>query len=406
MTGNLTITNALVFDGTSPDLVEGTIEVRDGSIATIGGASSGERVVDAGGRVVMPGLIDAHFHAYGITLNGFFNDHAPLSYVALVGATRVRAALRRGFTTVRDVAGGDKGFAMALDKQVIEGPRYLYTGPALSQTGGHGDPRSDEMELDFCGGHSNQIVDGVADLRRVVRDRFRTGAHAIKIMASGGVISPVDPLEIPQYSADEIQAVADEAARRGSYVAAHAYSAEAVQHAVANGVRSIEHGNLMDADAARAMAATGSTLVPTLIAYDAMRRRGAELGLPETAQHKNKEVFASGQRAIELARDAGVRIAYGSDLLGGLEEEQLNGLRLQAEILGNLETLKSATSVGAGLIGRSDLGGVSENAVADLLILDGNPLDDIDVLVDADRPRTVVQAGHVVFDSLELEGTE
>ncbi|QPZ38136.1 metal-dependent hydrolase family protein [Paramicrobacterium chengjingii] len=400
MTANLTIINALLFDGTSEDLNEGTLHVRDGKIVDGGDAAPDASVIDAGGRVVMPGLIDAHFHAYGITLNGFFNDHAPLSYVALVGSTRLRSSLHRGFTTVRDVAGGEKGIAMALERSVIDGPRYLYTGPALSQTGGHGDPRSDDMQLDFCRGHSNQIVDGVSDLRKVVRERFRTGAHAIKIMASGGVISPVDPLEIPQYSAEEIQAVADEATRRGSYVAAHAYSAEAVRHAVANGVRSIEHGNLMDAGAAEMMASTESVLVPTLIAYDAMKRRGAELGLPASAQKKNKEVFASGQKAIELAQRAGVEIAYGSDLLGDLEGEQLNGLRLQAEILGNVETLRSATSVGSRLIRRDDLGNLDVNSVADVLILDGNPLDDLGALVDSDRPRTVVQGGRVVFDSL------
>jgi len=402
MTGNLTIRNALLFDGSSNDLVEGDVHIRDGKIVETSPATPDETTIDARGRFVMPGLIDSHFHAYGITLNGFFNDHAPLSYIALVGATRMRPALERGFTTVRDVAGGDNGFAMALDRGVISGPRYLYTGPALSQTGGHGDPRSAEMELEFSRGHSNEIVDGVADLQRAVRDRFRTGAHAIKIMASGGVISPVDPLEIPQYSAEEIQAVADEATRRGSYVAAHAYSAEAVRHSVVNGVRSIEHGNLIDAEAAETMAAAGSMLVPTLIAYDAMRRRGAELGLPDVAQEKNKEVFAAGQHAIELAKNAGVDIAYGSDLLGALEQEQLNGLRLQSEILGEVETLRSVTSVGARLLQRDDLGNLKAGSIGDVLILDGNPLESLDALVETDRPRTVVQSGNVVFDGLGL----
>ena len=219
-----------------------------------------------------------------------------------------------------------------------------------------------------------EVVDGVDALRRAARERLRSGAHAIKIMASGGVISPSDPLRVPQYSPEEIRVVAEEATRRGSYVAAHAYSAEAIAVAVANGVRSIEHGNLLDAPTAAVMAERGAFLVPTLVTYDAMERRGAELGLAPVARAKNREVLDAGRTAIGLAREAGVRIGFGTDLMGALDDEQLHGLRLQAEVEGPLALLRAATSVNAELLGRDDLGRIGPGAVADLLVLDGDPL--------------------------------
>ena len=238
-----------------------------------------------------------------------------------------------------------------------------------------------------------EVVDGVDALRRAARERLRSGAHAIKIMASGGVISPSDPLRVPQYSPEEIRVVAEEATRRGSYVAAHAYSAEAIGVAVANGVRSIEHGNLLDAPAAALMAERDAFLVPTLVTYDAMERRGAELGLAPVAQAKNREVLDAGRTAIRLAREAGVRIGFGTDLMGSLDDEQLHGLRLQAEVEGPLALLRAATSVNAELLGRDDLGRIGPGAVADLLVLDADPLRDPSVLWGDPNRRAVFQGG-------------
>jgi imidazolonepropionase-like amidohydrolase len=229
-----------------------------------------------------------------------------------------------------------------------------------------------------------------------VRERFRRGAHAIKIMTSGGVMSLADPIRIPQYSAEEVQAVTAEAARRGSYVAAHAYSPEAIRHSVENGVRTIEHGNLLDEETAKVMAEGGAFLVPTLACYDAMNRRADEVGMSAVSRQKNLEVLESGQHAVELARAAGVPIAFGTDLMGQLEDEQLNGLRLQAEVGGIWAALASATSVNAELIGRPDLGRVAEGCVADLLILDGSVADDPSVVWAPGTERTIVQAGRVL----------
>lgn len=390
---SMTITNALVFDGTSSELVEGSITIVDGVVQEIGRATAGGRTIDAGGRVVVPGLIDAHFHAYAISLEGMKNERAPLSYSALAGARRLRSALSRGFTTVRDVAGGDIGLSNAIEQGLVVSPRYLFTGPALSQTGGHGDPRSADVDVCFSHGHVCEIVDGVDNLRKAVRERFRTGSHAIKIMASGGVMSLTDPLRLPQYSAEEIRAVTDEAARRGSYVAAHAYSPEAIQHAVLNGVRSIEHGNLLDAETAQLMVRNDSYLVPTLVAADAMERRGEEAGLNAVSQSKNAELLTAGKEALSLAHAAGVNIGFGSDLMGPLEDDQLIGVRLQIEVLGVLQALRAMTAVNADLLQDPTLGRLAPGSVGDAVILDGNPFDDPAALWDESRPRVVIMAG-------------
>jgi imidazolonepropionase-like amidohydrolase len=393
----LSITDVTVFDGVSDALSEGPVHIVDGRIAAVGGpAQPADRVIDGRGGCVLPGLIDAHCHAYGIDLDLLALESRPQSYVALAAARRLALALRRGFTTVRDPAGGDAGIARAISEGLIPSPRYLWTGPALSQTGGHGDVRAADSEVCGCAAHVVEVVDGVDPLRRAVRERFRRGAHAIKILASGGVVSLTDPIRVPQYSGEEIRAVTAETARRGSYVAAHAYSPEAIQHAVANGVRSIEHGNLLDAATAAVMAAAGAFLVPTLAAYEAIERRGAELGMAAISRQKNREVLDAGREAVGLARAAGVQVGFGTDLMGALEDEQLNGLRLQIELDGVLMALRSATSVNAELIGRPDLGRVREGCVADLLVVAGNPVEDPSLIWSEGTERIVIQGGTIV----------
>lgn len=395
MSGSLTVVNALVFDGESADLIEADLRVVNGTIAEIGpGLRAGDGpVVDAGGNVVTPGFIDAHFHAYGIDLNMLRMEASPRSYVALLGAVRLRRALQRGFTAVRDVAGGDIGLARAIREDLLPSPRYFYSGPALSQTGGHGDPRDANLDL-CCGSHVGvEVVDGVDALRTAVRERLRTGAHAIKIMASGGVVSLTDPIRVPQYSAEEIRVVADEASRRGSYVAAHAYSPESIMHAVGNGVRSIEHGNLMEAETARFMADHDAVLVPTLVTYLAMRDEGAQLGMADVAMQKNAEVLEAGKRAIEMATAAGVVVGFGTDLMGSLESEQLRGLQAQHEVQGTLELLRSVTSRNADVLRMPELGRLRVGSVGDMVLLEGNPFERPDVLWERSEGRVVIKAG-------------
>ncbi|MXY75908.1 MAG: amidohydrolase family protein [Acidimicrobiia bacterium] len=387
--------DGLVFDGVGPEPVECPIHTEAGRIVSLEGPPpGGARVVNAKGRLVTPGLIDAHLHAYTVSVDLLENEALPMSYVATKAARRLEGALRRGFTTVRDVAGGDIGLRMAIEDGLIDGPRYFFTGPGLTQTGGHGDARPGHLAIDVLGHHVGEIADGVDALLRAVRERFRTGAHAIKIFTSGGVASPTDPLRSRQYSAEEVRAVCDEASRRDSYVAAHAYSPEAIAHSVTNGVRTIEHGNLLDQQTAELMAERGAYLVPTLIAYDAMGRRGPGLGLSPVSERKNREVLEAGLSSIGIARRAGVRIGLGTDLVGDLEDEQLLEFRNRCEVDTVGDVLRSATSVNASILRRPDLGVIREGAIADLVVLGGNPFERTDVLWSPDR--LVIRSGEVV----------
>lgn len=395
----LTVRDArLIGSDAATDIVleDGLISSISSADTTRGSTSRDGAVVEAEGATVIPGLIDAHFHAYGVGLDNLSINAFPLSFVAVKGATRCGAALARGFTTVRDVAGGDAGLARAISDGVFPAPAYLFTGPALSQTGGHGDEHPGMLDLCSGHGHMGEVVDGVDEVRRAVRQRFRMGAHAIKVMASGGVVSPTDPIRLGQYSDEELAAIVDEARRRDSYVAAHVYPADLVRRVVALGVRSVEHGNLLDEAAAAEMAQAGAFLVPTLIAYDAMRRRGAEAGLSEDGQAKNQEVLERGQEAVRIALAAGVRVGFGTDLMGDLEDEQLSGLRLQTEAAGLEQTLRSATEVNAELLRLPDRGRVAEGLRGDLVVLPGR-LEDDPALLWEERPgRTIIQAGRVV----------
>ncbi|GAA1776118.1 amidohydrolase family protein [Leucobacter iarius] len=391
-TGSLNIVGAHVWDGEA--FVDREVHIIEGHVAD--GPAEGAETLDAAGRWLVPGLIDAHFHAYATSMDGMENERGPLSFTAINGTRRLERALRRGFTTVRDVAGGDIGLARAIDADLFDAPRYHFTGPALSQTGGHGDPRAPHIDVCFSHGHMCQVVDGVENLRLAVRDRLRTGAHAIKIMTSGGVFSLADPLPIPQYSPEEVRVVTEEAKRRGSYVAAHAYSSEAVLHSIENGVRSIEHGNLIDSATAVRMAELDAFLVPTLAAYDAMDRRGAGIGLNAISLAKNAEVLSRGQEAVRIALAAGVRVGFGTDLMGDLEDDQLRGVRLQIEASGAAATLRAMTEVNAELIGDPALGHLGTGAYGDALLLSADPIAEPAALWEEDARVSVVRGGRVV----------
>ena len=393
-TGSLTITGAQVWAGEERGFVARDLTIVDGRVAER--ADSAAEVLDCSGKWIVPGLIDAHFHAYALSMDGFENERGPLSFAALNGALRLGKALQRGFTTVRDVAGGDIGLKRAVDGGMISSPRYFFTGPALSQTGGHGDPRSEQVDVCFGHGHMCEVVDGVDALRLAVRNRLRTGSHAIKVMTSGGVFSLTDPVSVPQYSAEELRAVSDEATRRGSYVTAHSYSVESVMHSIENGVGCIEHGNLIDSATAAEMAKRGTHLVPTLAAYDAMSRRGQSLGLNEISLAKNELVLSHGQEAAQMALAAGVTVGFGTDLMGDLEDEQLQGVRLHIEAIGAAAAIVSMTAGNARIMGETNLGHLDTGAYGDALILNGNPLEEASAMWEQDARHAVVQGGRVM----------
>jgi imidazolonepropionase-like amidohydrolase len=377
-------------------LIEGerVKEVADRSIK-----SAAATRIDLAGRTLMPGLIDAHLHVFLNEVNIGSLDAVPLTLLAINGAIALKASLMRGFTSVRDTAGGDFGIKAAAERGLIDAPRLFISGQALSQTGGHGDFRKRtqlSLGCDCCSGlsYTARIADGVPDVIKATRDELRKGADFIKIMVSGGVASQADPLESLQYRMDEIEAAVEEATNWGKYVAAHAYSAQAVMRAVSAGVRTIEHGNLIDEPTAATMARKGAYLVPTLIAYDSMRRRGREYGLSEYSLQKNEVVLAAGLRSLELARNAGVKIGFGTDLLGQLQNDQCREFLLRAELMKPADIIHSATIVNAEIVQRAgELGELKPGALADLLVVDGNPLAGLGLFQDEGKHLSAIMKG-------------
>lgn len=380
-------------------VVEGGVirAVEDGRVVI----GDGDDVIEGGGLTALPGLIDCHVHVTAVVADLSELRNMSPSYAALKTAAVLRGMLRRGFTTVRDAAGADYGLAAAIDEGLVQGPRVLYGGPALSQTGGHGDIRAvgDRAPWDGFRFPSHAVIcDGVAEVRRASRHVLRTGAHHIKLMVSGGVASPTDRVESTQFSADEVRAAVEEAAAVGRYVMAHAYTGEAVTRAVGQGVRSIEHGNLIDDAACEAMAAQGSYLVPTLVTYRALADEGVAQGLSATSREKVDHVLESGLRALERASRFGVKIGFGTDLLGEMHRHQAEEFAIRADVMSPLEVLRSATTTAAELVGMSDrIGRLSPGLVADIILVDRNPLEDVSVLANPrDHLKVILKGGRVV----------
>ena len=328
---------------------------------------------------LIPGFIDTHVHLAAVTadLAGLTRKHQ--SYVACAALAEAKASLRRGFTTVRDAGGADHGVAAAAaDGLLGVCPRILFAGRALSQTGGHADWRGPGQQCACAcidGSGLGRVCDGEAECRKAARDELRKGAHAIKIMAGGGVSSPTDKLEDLQFSEGEISAIVDEAKRKGTYVFAHAYTAEAIRRCVKLGVKSIEHGNVLDEAAAKEMSKAGAFLSQTNITYVALKEEGGSGGMPASMLQKVGKLAEQGRAAIALAKEHGVQITYGSDLLGKARRRQLEGFgQLLDSGLTPAEALASATSVGAALVGL-EAGTIAAGKLADLCLLRVNPLE-------------------------------
>lgn len=399
------------LDPRRDELVDGLeVLVEDGTIKEVSdrpiGASMATRI-PIGDRTLMPGLIDAHIHIVLTEVNLSLLADAPLTLLAAKGSVAMRDMLMRGFTTLRDVGGADWGMKAAVEEGLFEGPRLYIAGQPLSQTGGHADHRR-RTQTSFgcacCNGlnWTSRVADGVPDVIKAVRDELRKGADHIKLMVSGGVASQADPLESLQFRVDEIEAAVEEATRWGSYVAAHAYSAKAITRAVTAGVRTIEHGNLIDPPTASLMAERGAYLVPTLVAYDSLKKRGPQFGLSEYSLAKNETVLAAGLSSLETARTAGVKIGFGSDLLGQLQTDHCNEFTIRAEAMAPREVIRSATLVNAEIVRQEGrLGEIVAGAEADLLVVDGDPYRDLGVFQsDGSRIAAIMARGRFVKNTL------
>ncbi len=361
-------------------------------------------VIDLGGRTLMPGLIDLHQHIIGETLPMY---HKMLPSLLTARSSQVLLGmLARGFTTIRDAGGADYGHKRAVELGMFAGPRLFVSGRVISQTGGHGDSRSpaDTREPPLCCAQFSgvgRIADGVPEVRKAVRDEIRMGADQIKVMAGGGIASQSDPIDHLQYSMEELEAMVDEATRSHTYVMAHVYSAEGVRRCVQAGARTIEHGNLIDEPTAKMMAGAGTYLVPTLIAYRAIKEDGPNLGFSETSMQKVDEVLSAGTRSLELALAAGVKIGFGTDV-PRCPERQSEEFLIRSQVLTSADIIRSATVTAAEIL-RCDgkLGVICPGAYADMLAIDGNPFEDIKLLTgQGDHMSLIVANGRVMKNSL------
>ena len=409
--------NARIFDGTSADCAEGMfVRVADGFIQEVSAQPirvDDARVIDVAGRTLMPGLIDAHIHAFASDVAVQKIEAFGEAYRTAHAVRMLTHALNCGFTTVRDIGGGNYSLFRALADGLVVGPRFLYAGKILSMTGGHGDMRQIEERPRYqavCGCGDSRIfntfavlADGVDACIRAARDELRQGAHCIKIMGSGGVASPTDPIWMNQYREDEIRAIVNECTERRTYVSSHCHPASAVRRSVAFGVRSIEHATLIDDDTARFVAERGAYIVPTMAVIFALAEHGRQLGFPPQSQEKMDFAFKSALTGLDSMRRANVKVCYGTDLLGSTYTQQCREFTLRSEVFTPLELLRQATSVPAEMMMmEGQIGCIAPGAHADLLVVEGDPLTDISLLAaDGRNLRFIVRAGIVVKNELK-----
>ena len=395
------IKNAAILDVDAGSLSsECDVLVAGGRIAEVDSdARTADRVIDLKGQTLMPGLCDAHVHVI-VPMNSFalLTKWSPF-YTAIRAMPILNGMLMRGFTTVRDAGGADFGLARAVEEDLIPSPRILYSGKALSQSGGHGDMRGPgETAYDdhYYVPSLGRICNGVAEVRSAARDELRRGAHQVKLMVGGGIASYTDPIHFVQFSKEEIRAAVEEAENASTYVMAHAYTNRCIRHAVESGVRSIEHGNFLDDDTARLMRKADAYLVPTLSAYTTMWDEGLEVGMPSELHAKIKSVLDVGPQQLEVAARHGVPMVYGTDLIGPLHRHQSLEFRIRGEVLPAAEVIRHATCNAAALFNMQDrIGRVKQGLLADLIAVQGNPLDDLGLLQAPEKLSLIMKEGRI-----------
>jgi imidazolonepropionase-like amidohydrolase len=406
----LILRNAALLDAAAAERRPGMCVVIEGDrvreIAEHVRPGPGDQQIDLGGRTLMPGLIDAHVHAIGVTTDLHALALMPPYLVAAKAMKLLQGMLDRGFTSVRDAGGADWGLAEAVRLGHFAGPRMFVSGLALAQTGGQGDFRGREelyLGCPCCRATRSlsRVVDGVDEVRKAVREELRKGADQIKIMAAGGMVSRI-PIHRPHFSMSELRAAVEEATAADTYVMAHAYESHAVRRCVEAGVKSIEHGNLIDSPTAQLMAERGVYVVPTMSVYEGYHKHGHELGFTQKVIDQFAELMKSAVTGLDAARSAGVRIGHGSDLEGILHQYQSREFLLKAQVMTPHEAIVSATATNADLIGhKGELGIIAENALADLIVVDGDPLKNLELLGDQGAHiLLILQGGRIYRDRL------
>lgn len=400
------LVGATLVDGTGADPVDAvTIEVEHGGITGIAPAVSatGPDVVDLSGLTVMPGLIDAHCHHGIVDVHGA--DHSSLAEIAGLVAANLGRTLDEGFTTCREMGGLDGGFARAVERGLVRGPRLFTSGPLLCTTGGHGD-----LDPPFLAHrvHTHDRVpglvqkgtpvDGVDAMRRAARQAFRHGATHLKLCISGGVVSISDRMEDVQFSFDEMRAAVEEAEVRRTYVAAHAHNTDAIRLGLRAGIRSFEHATFLDEETAQLLAAAGAAVVPTLTV--ARRWVNDSSDVPPESRHRIASLEAGMANAVRLAVRFGITMGSGSDLIGPEQAGRGEEIGIKADLIGPMAAIVSATATNARVLGAADrIGSVEVGKVADLIAVDGDPLEEPWLLADPRRVVLVVKDGRIVKDT-------
>lgn len=411
----IVFTNLLLFDGSSASLRGGLHLLVEGNLIKQIAAGDptppeGARVIDCGGRVVMPGLIDAHWHTIFAALSPPVLFASDIGYIFLAASAEAERTLMRGFTTVRDLGGPSFALKQAIDDGLASGPRIYPSGAMITTTGGHGDmrplsdlPRSPGGPLSYMErtGAAN-IADSADEVRLRVREQLLQGASQIKLVGGGGVASPRTTLDMFTFSEPELRAGVEATSDRNTYVAVHAYPPAQIRRAIAAGVQCIEHGHLMDEATAKLMAEKGIWLSTQPFVSD-------DDALPQVGQSRINllQMIAGTQTVYPLAKEHKIKTAFGTDLLFSSTITQRQGLMLThlTRWYGNAEILQMATSVNAELLAMSGprnpypgkLGVIEEGALADLLVIDGNPLDDIALLAKPDRSLMVIMKDGKVY---------
>jgi imidazolonepropionase-like amidohydrolase len=401
--------NASVLDPERGELSEGqSVVVEDGRVADVGAGLTGPgdaTVLDVAGQTVMPGLIDAHTHPAIVDQELFDMAEWPPTYVAARASRVLKGMLMRGFTSIRDVGAGEMGLARAIEEDYFPGPRLFYGGKQLSQTGGAGDWRAPFRRVyddNYYSPAIGVICDGVPEVRRAVREEVRRGAHHIKVYLSGAVDSPSDRVDSTQFSLEELHAIVEEATAANIYVTGHAYTSRAINRGLECGVRCIEHGNLMDESSIPLFQKYGAFYVPTIVTYHVLKMRAQEGVLSQEISGKLEEVIHGAIGALEMAHKAGLPIVYGTDLFADMHDYQLQEFIIRSEVQPPADMIRAATSTAARLLRREgELGVVAPGALADLLVIDGNPLDDIRVLTTPEQTlKLIMKEGKIYKNEL------
>ncbi|MCX5918403.1 MAG: amidohydrolase family protein, partial [Deltaproteobacteria bacterium] len=399
--------NAVIIDGTGADPVSnGTVVVEGDRIKEVlrgspGRVPSDAQTVDCRNQTLLPGLIDGHVHLSAVDANIMEQQRLYHPSMLVIRTLKViQEALDQGFTTVRDAGGADAGYREAQRQGLIPGPRMFVSGCALSQTGGHGDfrlPTEIRSPSQDLAGVATRICDGVDEVRRGAREQLRRGADFIKVMGGGGCMSPSDEIDTSQYSPDELRAAVFEAEAVGTYVAAHVYSSRSIRNCVSSGVRTLEHGNLLDETAAKAIKDAKAFLVPTLVTYEMISRMGKSMGIPENNVRKINEARDRGLETLAIAKKLGVKIASGSDLLGPMQRYKGMELELKARVLGPMGAIVATTKTNAELLKREkDLGTIEAGKLADFILVQGDLLKDITLIQQyQEKISLIIQEGRV-----------